>query len=130
MTARAVTSVSSRQMENAHRLLIWFFAVVIVATPLLMASWFALCPQYGDPSCPTNARPLAMLAAYRIAPAGLMQAFLAVNLAGEADTIAAVAGGIAGAAWGREALPARWLAALHQREYIERTAEQLSRRRN
>src|SRR2546428_850469 len=81
MTARAVTSVSSRQMENAHRLLIWFFAVVIVATPLLMASWFALCPQYGDPSCPTNARPLAMLAAYRIAPAGLMQAFLAVNLA-------------------------------------------------
>ncbi|TMD04291.1 MAG: hypothetical protein E6J01_13625 [Chloroflexi bacterium] len=76
-----MTSVSSRQMENAHRLLIWFFAVVIVATPLLMASWFALCPQYGDPSCPTNARPLAMLAAYRIAPAGLMQAFLAVNLA-------------------------------------------------
>ncbi len=65
----------------AHRLLLWFFAVLIVATPLVMASWFALCPQYGDPSCPTNARPLAMLAAYRAAPAGLMQAFLIVNLA-------------------------------------------------
>jgi ADP-ribosyl-[dinitrogen reductase] hydrolase len=54
---------------------------------------------------------------------------LAVNLAGEADTIGAVAGGVAGAAWGREALPARWLAVLHQREYIERTAEELSLQR-
>ncbi len=81
MTAQAMTSGSSRQVEMAHRLLLWFFAVLIVATPLVMAGWFALCPQYGDPSCPTNARPLAMLAAYRVAPAGLMQAFLAVNLA-------------------------------------------------
>src|SRR4028119_414816 len=31
----------------------------------------------------------------------------AVNLGGEADTIAAVAGGIAGACWGREAIPER-----------------------
>jgi ADP-ribosyl-[dinitrogen reductase] hydrolase len=54
---------------------------------------------------------------------------LAVNLAGEADTIAAVAGGIAGAAWGRGALPPRWLAALHQREYVEQTAERLARLR-
>jgi ADP-ribosyl-[dinitrogen reductase] hydrolase len=55
---------------------------------------------------------------------------LAVNLAGEADTIGAVAGGIAGAAWGRGALPARWLAMLHQREYTERIAEQLARLRD
>src|SRR5690606_9321577 len=33
----------------------------------------------------------------------------AVNLAGEADTIAAVAGGAAGAFWGEEAIPPRWL---------------------
>jgi hypothetical protein len=48
---------------------------------------------------------------------------LAVNLTGEAGTIA-------GAAWGREALPARWLAMLHQREYIERTAAHLSEQRD
>ncbi|HLB76092.1 MAG TPA: ADP-ribosylglycohydrolase family protein [Candidatus Dormibacteraeota bacterium] len=51
---------------------------------------------------------------------------LAVNLGGEADTIAAVAGGIAGAAWGRGALPPRWLEALHQREYIEQAAARLA----
>jgi ADP-ribosylglycohydrolase len=54
---------------------------------------------------------------------------LAVNLAGEADTIAAVAGGAAGAAWGREALPARWLDPLYRRGEIEQTAAQLARLR-
>ena len=49
----------------------------------------------------------------------------AVNLAGEADTMAAVAGGIAGAYWGKEAIPARWLDKLHQRERLEQTARQL-----
>jgi ADP-ribosyl-[dinitrogen reductase] hydrolase len=53
----------------------------------------------------------------------------AVNLAGEADTIAAVAGGAAGAAWGRDALPSRWLEKLHQRQRIEETAHQLARLR-
>jgi ADP-ribosyl-[dinitrogen reductase] hydrolase len=42
-----------------------------------------------------------------------------VNLAGEADTMAAVAGGAAGAFWGVSALPARWLERLHERERIE-----------
>jgi ADP-ribosyl-[dinitrogen reductase] hydrolase len=49
----------------------------------------------------------------------------AVNLAGESDTIAAVAGGVAGAAWGCQQIPDRWLAKLHQREWIERTARRL-----
>jgi ADP-ribosyl-[dinitrogen reductase] hydrolase len=49
----------------------------------------------------------------------------AVNLGGEADTIAAVAGGIAGACWGREAIPERWLAALHRREDLETVAQRL-----
>jgi len=50
----------------------------------------------------------------------------AVNLAGEADTIAAVAGGIAGAYWGEEAIPARWLDKLHKRAELEQTAKRLA----
>lgn len=50
----------------------------------------------------------------------------AVNLAGEADTIAAVAGGAAGAAWGGDAIPARWLEKLHQRDRMTQTAERLA----
>jgi ADP-ribosyl-[dinitrogen reductase] hydrolase len=50
----------------------------------------------------------------------------AVNLGGEADTIAAVAGGAAGACWGQAALPARWREALHDRERIERIATRLA----
>jgi hypothetical protein len=50
----------------------------------------------------------------------------AVNLAGEADTIAAVAGGAAGANWGDAAIPERWLTVLHQRERLETTAERLA----
>ncbi len=37
---------------------------------------------------------------------------LAANLGGDADTVAAVAGGIAVALWGFEALPGRWVGAL------------------
>jgi ADP-ribosyl-[dinitrogen reductase] hydrolase len=48
-----------------------------------------------------------------------------VNLGGEADTMAAVAGGAAGAHWGVQGIPARWLDVLHQRERIERVAAQL-----
>ena len=48
-----------------------------------------------------------------------------VNLAGEADTIAAVAGGIAGAYWGVEAIPERWLEKLYRRADLERTARKL-----
>jgi ADP-ribosyl-[dinitrogen reductase] hydrolase len=48
-----------------------------------------------------------------------------VNLAGEADTMAAVAGGAAGAFWGVEKIPARWLEKLHQRTELENTAREL-----
>lgn len=48
-----------------------------------------------------------------------------VNLAGEADTMGAVAGGAAGALYGLEAIPARWLEALYQREELEKTARSL-----
>jgi ADP-ribosyl-[dinitrogen reductase] hydrolase len=49
----------------------------------------------------------------------------AVNLAGEADTIAAVAGGVAGAYWGVEAIPERWLTQLYRCADLERTAHRL-----
>ena len=48
-----------------------------------------------------------------------------VNLAGEADTMGAVAGGAAGAIYGLEAIPKRWLEPLHQREELEKTARYL-----
>lgn len=54
----------------------------------------------------------------------------AVNLAGEADTIGAVAGGIAGAFWGEEAIPARWLNRLQKRAELAHVAQQLAELRS
>lgn len=48
-----------------------------------------------------------------------------VNLAGESDTIAAVAGGAAGAYWGEDAISGRWLDQLFERELIENLADAL-----
>jgi ADP-ribosyl-[dinitrogen reductase] hydrolase len=47
---------------------------------------------------------------------------MAANLADDADTVAAVTGQIAGALWGRAAIPAHWLDHLAWREEIERKA--------
>ncbi len=44
----------------------------------------------------------------------------AVNLGKDTDTVAAVAGGLAGAIYGLDAIPADWLDTLIRREYIER----------
>ena len=49
----------------------------------------------------------------------------AVNLGGDADTIGAVTGQLAGALWGYSAIPDRWLQPLVQRERIEQTAQAL-----
>jgi len=54
----------------------------------------------------------------------------AVNLAGEADTIAAVTGGVVGAYYGVQALPDRWLEALEQRKRLETTGRDLARLRH
>lgn len=43
----------------------------------------------------------------------------AVNLGGDADTIGAVAGGLAGALYGYDAIPERWIGAVKRRKYIE-----------
>lgn len=43
----------------------------------------------------------------------------AVNLGDDADTVAAVAGGLAGALYGLDGIPAPWLETLARRDYIE-----------
>ena len=50
---------------------------------------------------------------------------LAVNLAGDADTVGAVAGQIAGAVYGAAAIPERWLRPLAWRERIEAVGRDL-----
>ncbi len=48
-----------------------------------------------------------------------------VNLGGETDTMAAVAGGALGAQYGQQAIPERWLEVLHQRSRLEQAAQGL-----
>lgn len=47
----------------------------------------------------------------------------AVNLGRDTDTVAAVAGGLAGALYGLDGIPKPWLDTLIKREYIERLSE-------
>ena len=47
----------------------------------------------------------------------------AVNLGDDTDTIAAIAGGLAGALYGYDAIPSEWLEALKRRDYIEEMCE-------
>jgi ADP-ribosyl-[dinitrogen reductase] hydrolase len=56
----------------------------------------------------------------------------AVNKGGDADTIGAIAGGLAGAIWGMEFIPVRWLEALDPavREEIEELAEKAIQNRS
>ncbi len=49
----------------------------------------------------------------------------AVNLGGDADTVGAIVGGLAGARYGCEAIPPSWLAALRDREEIIDLARRL-----
>lgn len=50
----------------------------------------------------------------------------AVNEGGDADTLGAVAGAVAGARFGGDALPDRWLSTLERREEVERLANRLA----
>lgn len=50
-------------------------------------------------------------------------ALKAVNLGGDTDTVAAIAGGLAGAAYGLGEIPADWLAILRKKDYIEQVAD-------
>ena len=50
----------------------------------------------------------------------------AVNLGGDTDTVAAIAGGLAGLAYGYEAIPQDWLDVLVRREYLEKACYEFS----
>ena len=50
----------------------------------------------------------------------------AVNLGDDTDTVAAVAGGLAGALYGLEGIPQEWLDTLIKRDYIEKMCERAS----
>lgn len=50
---------------------------------------------------------------------------VAVNRGGDADTIGAIAGAVAGARFGASALPDRWLRAIDEREELEALADNL-----
>ncbi len=51
----------------------------------------------------------------------------AVNLGDDTDTVGAVAGGLAGALYGYDAIPEAWLGALLRREYIEDMCDKAAR---
>lgn len=51
----------------------------------------------------------------------------AVNLGQDTDTVAAVAGGLAGALYGYESIPSEWLNTLRKREYIEEICEKANK---
>jgi ADP-ribosylglycohydrolase len=50
----------------------------------------------------------------------------AVNLGDDTDTVAAIAGGLAGALYGYDNIPAEWRDTLIRREYIEELCERAS----
>lgn len=47
----------------------------------------------------------------------------AVNLGDDTDTVAAIAGGLAGALYGYDAIPPEWLSVLKREPYIEELCE-------
>lgn len=51
----------------------------------------------------------------------------AVNLGGDTDTVAAIAGGLAGALYGLDAIPKEWLDTLLKRDYIEELCEKAAK---
>ena len=63
--------------RTLHRL---FIAICIAGAPLMMAGWFALCPQSSDPACPNVSDPLAAVAAFRAATPFRAQWFLTVSV--------------------------------------------------
>lgn len=52
----------------------------------------------------------------------------AVNLGGDTDTIASVAGGLAGTYYGKENIPAEWISGIAKSEWIQQTAEQFQKK--
>ncbi len=77
----------------------------------------------GDPFAPASVPTAIYLALH--APSFEEAVLEAVNLGGDADTVGAMTGALAGARWGAEAIPARWLDGLANREGILARADAL-----
>jgi len=69
----------------------------------------------------------AAIWAFADAPSAEDAIVRAVNLGGDADTVGAVAGGLAGARWGLGGLPPAWLGTLRGRQRLERVASAIRR---
>ena len=52
----------------------------------------------------------------------------AVNLGDDTDTVAAIAGGLAGLYYGYEEIPREWLAVIKKREWIEGMCKEMGKR--
>jgi hypothetical protein len=72
------TSPGSRAAAPERTLWITLAAAVVLG-PVVIAAWFGLCPQYGNPGCP-NPGTVAVYAAFRSAPSPALEAFLALSL--------------------------------------------------
>jgi len=79
INTRAAAPAALPRIRNSA-LAAWLLAAAVVVAPIVAAGWFGLCPQYGNPSCPTTADPAGAFAAFRAAPAGLESLFLICNL--------------------------------------------------
>ena len=84
-----------------------------------------LCTNYGrlqeETSCVGQNRGVAIMKK-NIWLDGMLKA---VNLGDDTDTVAAIAGGLAGLYYGYEEIPKDWLAVIKKREWIEGMCEGL-----
>ncbi len=78
--ADTVTARPGPWARGAGIVALFLLAACLVIAPLVMASWFALCPQYGNPGCPDTANPLGSLAAFRAARPTWLHVFLVINV--------------------------------------------------
>lgn len=78
-----------------------------------------------DPSLDAVLCSHAALHSFMHAKSPEMAILSAVNLGGDADTVGACTGALAGACWGMDALPKRWMAGLERYEELVQLAEEL-----
>ena len=69
-----------RVVDGPTRVAAVLMAAAVVGAPIAAAGWFALCPQYGNPSCPSSADPAGAMTAFQTAPPALLDLFLLLNL--------------------------------------------------
>ncbi|HZW56126.1 MAG TPA: hypothetical protein VFF30_07550 [Nitrososphaerales archaeon] len=64
---------------NFRSAVFFLLGVSVLLAPLLLAAWFSLCPQFGNPQCPTSADTNSALLAFKADSPTLMGIFLTVN---------------------------------------------------